>query len=62
MAARLRAQRHTELERVVARLQDKHGYASVRRGIMLLDPALGLDAMRDHVVHPVGFLGTVGNG
>ena len=53
-----RAQRHTDLERTVDRIRGKYGYASIRRGIMLLDPKLDLDAMRDHIVHPVGFLGT----
>ncbi len=55
-----RAQRRMDLERTVDRIRGKYGYTSIRRGIMLLDSKLDLDAMRDHVVHPIGFLGTVG--
>lgn len=34
-------------------------YQSIRRAIALLDPALDLDAKGEHVIHPIGFLGTL---
>lgn len=51
-----RSQRRMELERTVDSIRGKYGYASIRRGIMLKSPELDLDAQRDHVIHPVGFL------
>ena len=54
-----RARRHTDLERAVDRIREKYGYHSIRRGVTLLDPALDLDAKGDHIIHPVGFLGTL---
>ena len=47
-----------DLEAVIDRLRQKYGYHSVRRGITLLEPALDLDAKGEHIIHPIGFLGT----
>ena len=45
-----------KIERVKDKLRGKYGYGVIQQGIMLVDPLLNLDAMRDHVIHPVGFL------
>ena len=50
--------RHTDLEEAVDRIRNQYGYASIRRGIQLLDPALDLDAKGEHIIHPIGFLRT----
>lgn len=55
----IRRQRHTDLERAMDRIRGKYGYESIRRGIMLTDPALDLDAKGGHIIHPIGFLGTL---
>jgi DNA polymerase-4 len=54
-----KAQRRTDIDRVIDRIRAKYGYFSIRRAITLLDPALDLDAKGDHTIHPVGFLGTL---
>ena len=54
-----RARRHTDLERAMDQIREKYGYHSIQRGIMLTDPALNLNARAVHIVHPVGFLGTL---
>ena len=54
-----KAQRRTDIDRVMDRIRAKYGYFSIRRAIILLDPALDLDAKGDHTIHPVGFLGTL---
>lgn len=54
-----KAQRRTDIDRVMDRIRAKYGYFSIRRAITLLDPALDLDAKGDHTIHPVGFLGTL---
>ena len=51
--------KHTDLEEAVDRIRSKYGYESIRRGIMLTDPALDLDAKGSNIVHPIGFLGTL---
>ena len=40
-------------------IRAKYGYTGIRRGIQLLDPALDLDAKGSHIIHPIGFLGTL---
>lgn len=54
-----RRQRRTDLENAVDRIRGKYGYESIRRSIMLTDPALDLDAKGSNVIHPIGFLGTL---
>ena len=54
-----RSRRLTDLERAMDRIREKYGYHSIRRGLALLDPALDLDAKGEHIIHPVGFLGTL---
>ncbi|SBW02907.1 DNA polymerase IV [uncultured Eubacteriales bacterium] len=54
-----KALRRTDLEHAVDKMRRKYGYASIRRGIQLVHPELDLDAKRDHIVHPIGFLGTL---
>lgn len=49
-----------DLEVIIDRLRNKYGYHAIQRGIALLDPALDLDAKGEHVIHPIGFLGTLG--
>jgi hypothetical protein len=41
------------------KLRRKYGYGVIQQGIMLIDPLLNLDAKKDNVIHPVGFLKTV---
>ena len=52
-------QRRDDLERTVDRIRGKYGYAAIRRGIQLLDPALDLDAKGSNIIYPIGFLGTL---
>ncbi len=48
-------QEQDRLERTVDRLRERFGHGCVRRGIMLLDPALSaVDPQNDHVIHPEG--------
>ena len=54
-----RSLKHTDLERAMDKVRAKYGYASIRRGIMLTDPALDLDARGEHIIHPIGFLATL---
>ena len=54
-----RSQKRDDLERAVDAIRSRYGYHSVQRALMLTDPALNLDAKRDHIIHPVGFLGTL---
>lgn len=54
-----RSQHRMELDRTMDRIRTKYGYKSIRRGIMLIAPTLDLDAQRDHIIHPIGFLGTL---
>lgn len=54
-----KAQRRTAIDQVIDSLRKRYGYYSVRRGITLIDPALDLDAKGEHVIHPIGFLGTL---
>ncbi|MDR0916748.1 MAG: hypothetical protein LBN02_06115, partial [Oscillospiraceae bacterium] len=43
------------LERSVNRLRERFGNKIIQRGVMLLAPELsGVDAKRDHTIHPVG--------
>lgn len=53
-----KAQRRSAIDQVVDQVRGKYGYYSIRRAITLLEPALDLDAKGEHVIHPVGFLGT----
>lgn len=54
-----RRQRHTDLENAIDKIRSKYGYESIRRSVMLTDPALDLDAKGGHIIHPIGFLGTL---
>ena len=54
-----RSLRRTDQERAMDKIRGKYGYQSIRRGVTLLDPSLDLDAMGDHIIHPIGFLGTL---
>jgi len=54
-----KAQHRAAIDRTLDRRRRKYGYFCIRRRITLLDPALDLDAKRDHIIHPVGFLGTL---
>lgn len=54
-----RRQRRTDLENAVDRIRAKYGYESIRRGIMLTDPALDLDAKGCNIIHPIGFHNTL---
>lgn len=47
-----------DLESVLDKVRSKYGYQSIRRGLALLEPKLDLDAKSEHIIHPVGFLGT----
>ena len=55
----VRRQKREDLERAVDSIRAKYGYTGIRRGIQLLDPALDLDAKGSHIIHPIGFLGTL---
>ena len=49
-------QKLERLDKAVDKLQERYGYFSVQRGIMLTDRELSnLDPKRDHIIHPVGF-------
>lgn len=48
-----------KIEATIDRLRGKYGYEIIRRGIQLVHPELDLDAKGDHIIHPVGFLGTL---
>ena len=54
-----KAQRRADIDRTLDRIRAKYGYFSIRRAITLIDPALDLDARGDHIIYPVGFLGTL---
>ena len=54
-----KAQRRADIDRTIDKIRAKYGYFSIRRAITLVDPALDLDAKGDHIIHPVGFLGTL---
>lgn len=54
-----RSLRQTDLDCAIDKIRQKYGYLSVQRGIMLMDPALNLDAQHDNTIHPIGFLGTL---
>ncbi len=54
-----KAQRRAAIDRTLDRLRGKYGDCSIRRAIVLVDPALELDARGEHIIHPVGFLGTL---
>ena len=54
-----KAQRRADIDRTLDRIRAKYGYFSIRRAITPIDPALDLDARGDHIIHPVGFLGTL---
>ena len=54
-----KAQRRAAIDQTLDHLRKKYGYYSIRRAITLLDPALNLDAKGEHIIHPVGFLGTL---
>ena len=55
----VKRRKREDLEQAVDRIRAKYGYTGIRRGIQLLDPALDLDAKGSHIIHPVGFLGTL---
>ena len=52
-------QRQADIDRALDKIRGKYGYYSIRRGIVLVDPSLDLDAKGEHIIHPVGFLGTL---
>lgn len=54
-----KAQRRAAIDRTLDKLRAKYGYFCICRAVTLLDPALDLDAKGDHIIHPVGFLGTL---
>lgn len=54
-----KAQRRADIDRTLDKLRSKYGYFIIRRAVTLLDPALDLDAKGDHIIHPIGFLGTL---
>ena len=54
-----KAQRRAAIDRTLDKLRGKYGYFCIRRGITLVDPALDLDARGEHIIHPIGFLGTL---
>lgn len=55
----VKRRKREDLEQTVDRIRAKYGYTGIRRGIQLLDPALDLDAKGSHIIHPIGFLGTL---
>ena len=55
----VKRRKREDLEQAVDRIRAKYGYTGIRRGIQLLDPALDLDAKGSHIIHPIGFLGTL---
>lgn len=54
-----KAQHRADIDRTIDKIRAKYGYFSIRRAITLVDPALDLDAKGDHIIHPIGFLGTL---
>ena len=52
-------QRRADIDRALDKIRGKYGYYSIRRGIVLVDPSLDLDAKGEHIIHPIGFLGTL---
>lgn len=54
-----KAQRRADIDRTLDKIRDKYGYSSIRRAIMLVDPDLDLDVKGEHIIHPIGFLGTL---
>ena len=54
-----KAQRRADIDRALDKIRGKYGYHSIRRAITLVDPALDLDAKGEHIIHPIGFLGTL---
>lgn len=57
-----KAQRRAAIDRALDAIRAKYGYFSIRRAVTLLDPALDLDAKGEHIIHPIGFLGTLNKG
>ena len=52
-----RRDRCLKLERTMDALRRRYGYTSLSRASVLCDPSLtNIDAKRDHVIHPVGYL------
>ena len=54
-----KAQRRADIDRTLDKIRSKYEYHSIRRTIALADPALDLDAKEEHIIHPIGFLGTL---
>ena len=54
-----KAQRRAAIDRAVDSIRAKYGFFAIRRAVTLLDPALDLDAKGEHIIHPIGFLGTL---
>ncbi len=54
-----KAQRRADIDRTLDKIRSKYGYRSIRRAIALVDLALDLDAKEEHIIHPIGFLGTL---
>lgn len=55
--AEAKSQKLERLERAVDSVRGRFGHFAIRRGIMLTDTNLSnLDPVKDHTIHPVGFL------
>lgn len=54
-----KTQRRADIDRTLDRIRARYGYFSIRRAVTLLDPTLDLDVRGEHIIHPVGFLGTL---
>lgn len=54
-----KAQRRAMIDQTLDKLRRRYGHFCIRRGITLLDSSLDLDAKGDHIIHPIGFLGTL---
>ena len=55
-----KVQRRTMIDQALDKLRRKYGHFCIRRCITLIDPSLDLDAKGEHIIHPIGFLGTRG--
>lgn len=55
----IRALKRRDIDSAVDLIRNKYGYTAIRRGIALSDPELDTDIKGQHIVHPIGFLGTL---
>lgn len=50
-------QTNEKLEQAIDTIRNRFGFSAVKRGVMLTDETLsGLDAKKEHVIHPVSYL------